>query len=179
MSEPKPLGEILVDEIVQRCEQFYLKTKNPIFVWEAMSWSVGQPGRLPDFVLEYLGRCSHAIMELANRAAVEGPPESIAQKVSKAMELSQDGGGHGALHQYARTRRDLDLQADMKALRGGPGAAVSKWAAAKALAPSYDLCDPKSVLEALRRLSALDLPDQDRELEGFYRQWNKRQVIRD
>ena len=73
----------------------------------------------------------------------------------------------------------LQSQADVKALRGGPGAAVSEWAAAKALAPSYDLCDPKSVLEALRRLSALDLPDQDRELEGFYRQWNKRQVIRD
>ena len=163
----------LIEGKIKTAREFYEKTGNPVFVWEALLWTVWCPENIPDFVLEYLGRCSRALLELTYSAQGSEPPTNLAPKISRAVEFSSERGGHGAIHDWVRLQRNLDLENDMKVAQRDSEAAPSDWAAAQGLATDYGFSSPKAVLAALRKVREMDLPDQSLSLDIFYALWSR------
>ncbi len=173
MSDEPSIGDALIDGEIKAARGFYEKTGNPVFVWQVLLWTLTCPEKIPDFALEYLGRCSRALLELTYSARGSEPPTNLAPKISKAVEFSRARGGHGAIHDWVRLQRNLDLESDIKVAQRDTEAAPSDWAAARGLATDYGLGSPKAVLAALRKVRAMDLPDQSVSLDIFYALWSR------
>ena len=85
------------------CHMSYKETKNPLFVWSALSRLHTVSEEIPAWIITYLGECAAKIEDISKAS-----PERVDTAVSKSLGFTSPGRGT-AFSEFERARRDLEL----------------------------------------------------------------------
>ena len=85
------------------CHMLYGETKNPLFVWSALSRLHTVSEEIPAWIITYLGECAAKIEDISKAS-----PEKVDKAVSKSLGFTSPGRGT-AFSEFERARRDLEL----------------------------------------------------------------------
>jgi hypothetical protein len=119
-----------VDEALYRTRRWYEQTKNPLYVWEAITWCLnsGDERPLPDWCLEYLRNIAANLCRLScgvdfRERSKRISPDAASKLVAGALFLSRQGKRNA----FKSLANDLDdMRSELDEVYYGPETSTSR-----------------------------------------------------